>query len=74
MTVTWLAAYGRAAEAVEELGSQEILTFRPRICPLPEGACILYPGDAGYEAGDISLPGPRHRLWTRPEGWEYERR
>ena len=49
------------------------ITFRPRIHPIEEGACMLYPGDSGYEAGDISLPGPRHRLLTRPQGWEYVR-
>jgi hypothetical protein len=35
--------------------------------------CILYPGDAGYEAGDPARPGPRHRLWMQKERWRYER-
>ena len=41
--------------------------------PLPEGACLLYPGDAGYEASETGRAGPRHRLWMLPDGWRYER-
>ena len=73
VSVTWLAGHADTASAARALATDDPLTFRPRIHPVEDGACILYPGDAGYEAGDISLPGPRHRLVTRPEGWEYER-
>jgi hypothetical protein len=34
---------------------------------------MLYPGDAGYEAGDPDLPGPRHRIQALASGWRYER-
>ena len=73
VSVTWLAAHADAASAARALATEDPITFRPRIHPIEEGACILYPGDAGYEAGDITLPGPRHRLVTNPSGWEYER-
>lgn len=73
VSVTWLADHADAAAAARALGEADLITFRPRIHSIEGGACILYPGDAGYEAGDISLTGPRHRLWTRPGGWEYER-
>jgi len=73
VSVTWLADHTDAAGAARALSEIDLITFRPRIHPIEGGACILYPGDAGYEAGDISLPGPRHRLWTRPGGWEYQR-
>jgi 8-oxo-dGTP pyrophosphatase MutT (NUDIX family) len=73
VSVTWLAGHTDSAGAARALASAETITFRPRIHPIEGGACILYPGDSGYEARDISLPGPRHRLWTRPGGWEYER-
>ncbi len=33
----------------------------------------LYAGDAGYDSGDATLPGRRHRLWMLDEGWRYER-
>jgi len=73
VTVTWLTEHERAGSAIETLSRDPLVTFRPRIHSIEGGACILYPGDAGYEAGDIRVPGPRHRLWTRREGWSYER-
>lgn len=75
VTVHWLLGFGSAKEAVEALGSGPLVTFRPRICSLRDGACALYPGDAGYESGDPDRPGPHHRLWLGPglEGWRYER-
>jgi len=33
----------------------------------------LWHGDAGYEAGDASLAGPRHRLAMLDAGWVFER-
>jgi len=74
VTLAWLEEHRDVAAALEVLGPAEVLTFRPRICPGEGGACVLYPGDAGYEAGDPARPGPRHRLWTGPEGYRYERR
>lgn len=73
VTVSWLVAHASAGAALAALGSQEILTFRPRICPGNDGTCMLYPGDAGYEASEPGRKGPRHRLWARREGWHYER-
>lgn len=74
VTVSWLAAFDAAERARAELGGAgELPVFRPRICPLEGGACMLYPGDAGYEAQDPERPGPRHRLWALPPRWRYER-
>ncbi len=73
VTVSWLAEHARAADAIQELSRAPYLTFRPRIHRTAEGACILYPEDAGYEANEMELPGPRHRLWMRRQGWSYER-
>jgi len=73
VTVTWLKRYERADEAMSHLGKAPVLTFRPKIFRDAEGACILYPGDAGYDVGDVNRPGPRHRLWSLPNGYRYER-
>lgn len=32
----------------------------------------LYDGDAGYEAVDRNMPGPRHRCICKPGAWVYE--
>lgn len=37
------------------------------------GAVALWAGDAGYDANDPTVPGPRHRLWMLPDGWHLER-
>ena len=73
VTVQWLAAHARAADARAALGREPILTFRPRIHRSAAGTCMLYPGDAGYETGDPDRPGPRHRVLALASGWEYER-
>ena len=73
VSVAWLAEQASAATALGALRVEPVLTFRPRICVEPEGTCILYPGDAGYDDGDPARAGLRHRLWMRPEGWAYER-
>jgi len=73
VTVQWLGAHSRAADARDALGREPILTFRPRIHRSAAGTCMLYPGDAGYESGDPDHPGPRHRILALASGWEYER-
>ena len=74
VTVSWLENYRRSADALAKLAAEPVLTIRPVIRPIPDGACILYPGVAGYADGDIELPGPRHRLWSGADGYRYERR
>jgi 8-oxo-dGTP pyrophosphatase MutT (NUDIX family) len=73
VTVSWLLGLESAAGARERLAPAPILVFRPHVCRVEGGACMLYPGDAGYEASDPASEGPRHRLWALPAGWRYER-
>jgi len=74
VTVTWLAAHRDARAAAAALTATRPLTFRPRIHPTDTGACILYPGDAGYEDGRLDHGGPLHRLWAEGHRYRYERR
>ena len=73
VTVSWLLAHAGAAEALYALASAPFITFRPHVHRGAEGAVMLYPGDAGYEANDPSREGPRHRVLVLPGGWRYER-
>ncbi len=73
VTITWLREHREAGAALEALAAAEFVSFRPRICRQEGGACILYPGDSGYEAYDPDSPGSRHRLWASPDGYRYER-
>jgi 8-oxo-dGTP pyrophosphatase MutT (NUDIX family) len=47
--------------------------FETHIARAERGVAALWHGDAGYEAGDASAPGRRHRLWMLDDGWRYER-
>lgn len=73
VTVSWLVGLETSARAHAQLAPAPVVEFRPHICRLEGGACMLYPGDAGYEAFDPDRSGPRHRLWALPDGWRYER-
>ena len=73
VTVSWLLEHRRANEAMHALASAPFITFQPRIHRSPEGAVMLYAGDAGYESNDPSREGPRHRIVALPGGWRYER-
>lgn len=73
VTITWLDAFARTADALRELPGRMPPPFRPRIHRVETGACMLYPGDAGYESGDLEAVGARHRLWAAGDPWRYER-
>lgn len=73
VTADWLVTHESVESALSTLAQEPIVTFRPRICSLSDGACMLYPGDAGYEERDPDRPGLRHRLWALSDGMRYER-
>ena len=67
------AAFGTADEALAHVASHPPETFQPRNHEVPGGVCSLYTEDAGYDTGNLDLPGARHRLWMVDRGWRYER-
>ena len=73
VTTSWLVRQESVEGALASLAQGPIVTFRPHICTVPDGTCMLYPGDAGYDDHDPERAGPRHRLWALPEGMRYER-
>jgi 8-oxo-dGTP pyrophosphatase MutT (NUDIX family) len=75
VTVTWLAEFATATDALRVLPTRVPPPFHPRIHRTGAGACMLYPGDAGYESGELDAAGARHRLWAfaDPDPWRYER-
>jgi len=74
VTLVGLSSHGTVGEAWASLSARPAETFVPRLHAVAGGACSLYAGDAGYEAGDPDRPGTRHRLWMIDSGWRYERR
>ena len=73
VTITAIAQHARAVDALAVFARGPVETFEPRLFPIAGGAVTLYAGDAGYDAGELERPGPRHRLWIREDGWRYER-
>lgn len=72
VTLSQLASYRTAEEVLAAVPGQ-FEAFIPRLRLMPEGACTVYAGDVAYEGGDMTQPGPRHRLWIVESGWRYER-
>lgn len=74
VTIHWLAEYNTVDATLAGLVRTSVPKIEPNICPNDEGACILYPGDAGYETSDPNAAGSRNRLWNRQGVLEYEKR
>jgi 8-oxo-dGTP pyrophosphatase MutT (NUDIX family) len=73
VTIHWLAEYAGVNETLAGLVREAVPKYEPNICPIEGGACILYPGDAGYQAGAPELAGGRNRLWSVDGTLRYER-
>ena len=73
ITLEQLQPRRSVGEALDWARSNEPERFATRIAGVDGGAVALYHGDAGYEATDATVPGPRHRLWMVADGWRYER-
>jgi len=73
VTITCLARYGCATDALSAFARGPVETFEPRLHPIEGGAVTLYAGDVGYADGELERPGPRHRLVMREDGWAYVR-
>jgi 8-oxo-dGTP pyrophosphatase MutT (NUDIX family) len=78
MTPTWvtldlLSSQPDCASAIDAVRRGPVEQFNTRLGRQGEHRVAIWHGDAGYESGDLSLPGPRHRLALTPGGWHYER-
>jgi 8-oxo-dGTP pyrophosphatase MutT (NUDIX family) len=73
VTLHALLAASNTAALLERLRSREPEHVFPHPHRVQGGVCSLYPGDAGYETGDVDCAGPRHRLWMLGGSWRYER-
>lgn len=73
VTLTELSRFSRTADAIAEFKQRAPLQYTPKLVSIEDGICSLYESDAGYADEDLTRPGPRDRLWARPQGWHYER-
>jgi 8-oxo-dGTP pyrophosphatase MutT (NUDIX family) len=73
VTLHTLAASGTVADAIEAARRTEPEHFTTKAAFTDEGVVVMWHGDAGYDDGDSTRAGARHRLWMVDTGWRYER-
>ena len=75
---TWVTLHGiesaaDMAAALATARAAEVDYYTTRMLRDQGLMVSVWAPDAGYESGDLSVPGARHRLWMDPAGWRYER-
>ena len=73
ITLALLAPFATAAEALAHYRNNSPEYFVTKFTRKDGYNVALYAGDAGYDIGDASLPGPRNRLLMGEGDWVYER-
>jgi 8-oxo-dGTP pyrophosphatase MutT (NUDIX family) len=74
VTLHDLAEHGDVASVLAHAAARDPLPrYETRWAEVPGGAVAMWRGDGGYDAGDPSLEGARHRLWMLEAGWRLER-
>lgn len=73
ITLALLAPFTSAADALDHHRTSSPEYFVTKFTRDEGYNIALYAGDAGYDAGDASLPGPRNRLLMGEGEWEYVR-
>jgi 8-oxo-dGTP pyrophosphatase MutT (NUDIX family) len=73
VTLHTLAAHQSVAAAIAATRELEPEHFTTKAVLTDDGVVVLWHGDAGYDDGDATRPGGRHRLWMVDAGWRYER-
>lgn len=74
VTLSDLAAAGSVDQVIELAARRRPLPrYETRFAPHDECSVCVWHGDAAYDSLDLSVDGPRHRLWMRDSGWHYER-
>ncbi len=73
ITLHQLSLYDSTAEILEKLAGFETKVYETRISKDAEGIRVaMWAGDAGYESGDGTVAGERHRLVMKPDGFVFE--
>lgn len=72
MTLRRLAPSASVELALAEAAARDPERFATRVKPQGNELLMMWDGDAGFESGDPTTDGPRHRLVTGPGPWRYE--
>lgn len=71
ITLRNLARYNDVAEAVAAEGESPVPQIYPMFTTDGDQVVVLFRGDAGYESGDATTVGSRHRAGLNDKSWEY---
>lgn len=73
ITLHQLSLYSTTDEILERLDAFETKVYQTRIGKEADGTRVaMWSGDAGYEVGDATVAGDRHRLVMKPGGFIFE--
>jgi hypothetical protein len=72
MTLSALLAADDVEAAIDQARRRPLVHYQTRWKGIDGGAVAMWEGDAGYETSDPSVPGGRHRLVMRDDGWRAE--
>jgi 8-oxo-dGTP pyrophosphatase MutT (NUDIX family) len=73
VTLHTLSDHESVDAAIEATRATEPEHFTTKAAFTEDGVVVMWHGDAGYEDGDATREGGRHRLWMADTGWRYER-
>jgi 8-oxo-dGTP pyrophosphatase MutT (NUDIX family) len=72
-TLRWLAHVGTVDDALALARATEPAVFVTHVGRFDGGRAAIWAGDAAYDDGDLSKPGPRNRLLMHRDGaWQLE--
>lgn len=71
VTLCELAACENVAAVRAFYANREAPFIEPVKANNPALTCMMYPGDAGFESADDSLPGPKNRCYLDNDVWRY---
>ncbi len=72
VTLHYLHQHDTVDAALAGLAPKGPRHYITQMAKAENGIAVLWEGDAGYEAKDAELPGPRHRLLMTREGFEFD--
>ncbi len=73
MTLHLLQTWNSTTSALAALDDMTPLFYETRMALADDGVAAMWSGDAGYEAEDPSIPGPRHRLTMSSDSYRLDR-
>lgn len=74
MTLHRLADLADVDSVLADARARPPTFYETHVASGAEGMVALWAGDAGYESGDVDVPGARHRLVMRAGPWRLEHR